>query len=175
MVSYHPDPPRGCVAPVPRGGCDHKCYFVLQRTTLARQGKRRHMSLRVAEATAAELERAARRRGLSRSELAERYLIEGVAQDEFPEIGFRDGALGRRAMLLGTRLDVWQVLETVRNHGNSVEQAAQYLGLPVERVRAAVRYAAAHREEVEQVAAREIEAAARAEKLWRAEQELLAS
>jgi len=58
-------------------------------------------------------------------------------------------------------------------------------GMPVERVRAAVRYAAAHREavryaaahreEVEQVAAREIEAAARAEELWRAEQELLAS
>ena len=83
------------------------------------------MSLRVAEVAAAELERAAERRGISRNELAERYLIEGVAQDEFPQIAFRDGALGRRATLLGTRLDVWQVLETVRNHGNSVEQASE--------------------------------------------------
>jgi uncharacterized protein (DUF433 family) len=133
------------------------------------------MSLRVAEVAAAELDRAAERRGISRNELAERYLIEGVAQDEFPQIAFRDGALGRRAILLGTRLDVWQVLETVRNHGNSVEQAAEYLDLPTERVRAAVRYAAAHKDEVEGIAAREIGAAARAEELWRAEQELLAS
>lgn len=139
------------------------------------RAKRRHMSLRVAEAAAVELDRAARRRGISRNELAERYLIEGVAQDEFPQIAFRDGALGRRAILLGTRLDVWQVLETVRNHGNAVEQAAEYLDLPVERVRAAVRYSAAHKDEVEEIAAREIEAAARAEELWRAEQELLAS
>lgn len=133
------------------------------------------MSLRVAEVAVVELERAAERRGLSRNELAERYLIEGVVQDEFPQIGFRDGALGRRATLLGTRLDVWQVLETVRNHANSVEQAAEYLDLPIERVRAAVRYAAAHQDEVEETAAREIAAAARAEELWRAEQEFLAS
>lgn len=137
--------------------------------------KRRHLSLRVTEAAASELDRLARQRGLSRNELAERYLVEGAVQDEFPEIGFRDGALGRRATLLGTRLDVWQVLETVRNHGSSVEQAAEYLGLPAERVRAAVRYAAAHRDEVEEAGAREIEAATRAEELWRAEQELLAS
>lgn len=139
------------------------------------RGKRRHMSLRVAEAAAVELDRAADRRGVSRNELAERYLIEGVAQDEFPQIAFRDGALGRRAILLGTRLDVWQVIETVRNHGKSVEQAAGYLDLPAERVRVAVRYAAAHRDEVEEIAAREIAAAARAEELGRAEQELLAS
>lgn len=133
------------------------------------------MSLRVTEAAALDLERAAERRGLSRNELAERYLVEGAAQDEFPEIGFRDGALGRRATLLGTRLDVWQVLETVRAHGNSVDEAAAYLDLPAERIRAAVRYAAAHRGEVEEIAARELAASARAEELWRAEQALLAS
>ncbi len=139
------------------------------------RGKRRHMSLRVDEAAAVDLERAARRRGISRNELAERYLIEGAAQDEFPQIGFRDGALGRRATLLGTGLDVWQVLETVRNHGNSVEEAAEYLDVPAERVRTAVRYAAAHTDEIEEIASREIEAAVRAEELWRAEQELLSS
>jgi len=139
------------------------------------RGKRRHLSLRVDEAAVVDLERAAERRGISRNELAERYLIEGVAQDEFPQVGFRDGALGRRAILLGTRLDIWQVLETVRNHGNSVEQAAEYLDVPAERVREAVRYAAAHKDEIEEIAAREIAAATRAEELWRAEQELLAS
>ncbi len=141
---------------------------------MARSGKR-HVSLRVEAPTLDDLDRLARQRGISRNELASRYLAEGVRRDEFPQIYFREGALGRRAALLGTRLDVWQVVETVRNHDNSVERAADYLGLPVERVRAATRYAAAHRDEVEEVAAREIAAAERAEEIWRAEQELLAS
>lgn len=136
--------------------------------------RKRHMSLRVAGATADELDRVASLRGVSRNELAERYLAEGVRQDEFPQICFRDGALGRRAALVGTRLDVWQVLETVRNHGNALTDAAEYLDLPVERVRAAVRYAAAHEDEIREIAERETAAATRAEELWRAEQELLA-
>jgi len=138
------------------------------------RGKRRHIALRVRESAAVEIDRVAERRGVSRNELAERYLIEGVAQDEFPQIAFRDGALGRRAILLGTRLDVWQVLETVRANGNSVEGAAEYLDLPIDRVSAAVRYAAVHKDEIDEIASRETAAAARAEELWRAEQELLA-
>jgi len=95
--------------------------------------------------------------------------------DEFPQIFFRDGDLGRRAALIGTRLDVWQVMDTVRNHDNSIDQAADYLNLPVQRVRAAVRYYAANRVEVDDFADRAISAAERAESIWRAEQELLAS
>ena len=133
------------------------------------------MSLRVEEPTIDDLDRLARQRGLSRNELAERYFAEGVRRDEFPQIYFRAGTLGRRAALLGSRLDVWQVVETVRNHGNSPEQAADYLGLSPERVHAALRYAAAHRDEIEDVAGRETEAAERAEELWRAEHELFAS
>lgn len=136
---------------------------------------KRHLTLRVEAPTVADLDRLARLRGVSRNELADRYLAEGVRREEFPQIAFRDGALGRRATLLGTRIDVWQVVETVRDHGNSVEEAAAYLELPVERVRAAVRYAAAHRDEVEDIAARETEASTRAEDLWRAEQDLLAT
>lgn len=135
---------------------------------------KRHLTLRIDAPTVDEIDRVARLRGISRNELADRYLAEGVRRDEFPQISFRDGALGRRAALLGTRLDVWQVVDTVRGHGNSIEDAAAYLDLPVERVRAAVRYAAAHPGEIEDIATREAEAAARAEDLWRAEQDLLA-
>lgn len=137
--------------------------------------QKRHMSLRVAAPLSEQLEALARRRGLSKSELAERYLAEGLSQDEFPQIYFREGALGRRAALAGTRLDVWQILETVRNHDNSVEEAAAYLDQPVERIRAAVRYAAVHKEEIEEFAERETAEAVRAEAIWRAEQNLLSS
>jgi uncharacterized protein (DUF433 family) len=136
---------------------------------------RRHMSLRVAQPTFEELERRAREAGEPRSALVERYIAEGLRMDEHPQIYFRQGALGRRAALQGTRLDIWQVIETVRNHGNSVEDAADYLDLPVERVRAAVRYYAAQRDEVDEFAEGAAAAAERAEAAGRAEEEILAS
>jgi uncharacterized protein (DUF433 family) len=111
----------------------------------------------------------------SRNALAERYIAEGVKMDEHPDIYFRDGAMGRRAALIGTRLDVWQVMDTVRNSGNSADDAAEYLGLPVSKVRAAVRYYAANREEVDDFAARASAVAERAEAASRAEEELLRS
>ena len=107
--------------------------------------------------------------------LVTRYLAEGIRRQEFPEITFRDGALGRRAALAGSRLDVWQVVETVRAHASSVDEAAVYLDLPADRVLAAVRYAAAHRDEIDEITAREHATADRAEDLWRATQEFLAS
>jgi uncharacterized protein (DUF433 family) len=122
-----------------------------------------------------DLDRITRETGISRNALAGRYISEGAKMDEHPQIYFRSGALGRRAALLGTRLDVWQVIDTLREHGNSIEETASYLGLPPERVRVAVSYYAAQREEIDDIAAREHEAAERAEKRWRAEQELLAS
>jgi hypothetical protein len=51
--------------------------------------------------------------------------------DEHPLIYFREGASGRRPALLGTRLDVADVIETVRVNDRSVERAAAYLELPV--------------------------------------------
>lgn len=136
---------------------------------------RRHISLRIAVPTFEELERRAHEAGEPRNALAERYIAEGLRMDEHPQIYFREGALGRRAALIGTRLDVWQVMETVRNSGNSVEEAAEYFDLPVEKVRAAVRYYAAHRDEVDEFGARATASAERAEAAWRAEQEILAS
>ena len=135
----------------------------------------KQMSFRIAAPTADELDRSARLRGMSRNALADRYLAEGLRRDEFPEIVFRDGALGRRAALIGTRLDVWQILETVRQHGNTIDEAAAYLSLPPHRVQAAVRYAASYPDEIRDIAEREAEAAARAEEIWRAEQDLLQS
>jgi uncharacterized protein (DUF433 family) len=134
----------------------------------------RQFSVRVATPTFEELERRAHERGIARNALTERYIAEGVKMDEHPEIAFRDGALGRRAALAGTRVDVWQVIETVRKSGKSVQEAAEYLGLPSSRVQAAVTYYAAYRGEVDEIAERERAVAERAEATWRAAQELLA-
>ena len=139
-----------------------------------RQAGHKQFSVRVATPTFEELERRAHERGVARNALTERYIAEGVKMDEHPEVAFREGALGRRAILAGTRLDVWQVIETVRNSDNSVPEAAEYLGLPPARVQAALSYYAVYRDEVDEIAERERAVSERAEATWRAGQELLA-
>lgn len=134
----------------------------------------RQFSVRVAANVFEELERRAAERPESRNALVERYIAEGVRMDEHPDIYFREGAFGRRAAIMGTRVDVSQVMDTVRSSDNSVDDAAEYLGVSVAKVRAAVRYYAAYRDEVDDFAARAGERAERAEDAWRAEQEILA-
>jgi uncharacterized protein (DUF433 family) len=132
-----------------------------------------HRSFRLPESLSQRLLRRAAEHGESANSLGARYIEEGLRMDEHPLIRFRDGAAGRRAALAGTRLDVWQVIETLRNSGASVEHTAEYLSLPGAWVRACVRYYAAYPDEVDVLAERERAVAAREEELWRSEQALL--
>ena len=109
---------------------------------------------------------------MSQTELAERYLEEGLRMDEHPLIAFRDGAAGRRPGLVGSRLDVWQVVETVRQAG-SVEDAASYLELPPEKIQACVRYYADFTDDVDEWIGRANAIADREEASWRRQQELV--
>jgi uncharacterized protein (DUF433 family) len=133
-----------------------------------------HRSFRLAASLSERLLRHAAQTGESPNSLGARYLDEGLRMDEHPQIRFREGAAGRRAALAGTRLDVWQVIETLRNSGNSVEETAAYFSIPEAWVRACVRYYAAYPDEVDALAQREHAAAAREEELWRGEQAVLA-
>ena len=133
------------------------------------------LAFRLRSGTVERLRRRARELGESQTALVERYVEEGLRTDEHPLIYFRAGANGRRRpALVGTRLDVWQAIETIRQNDNSVQEAADYLGLPVEKVRAAVRYYADHQDEVDEWAAGARSIAEREEERWRREQELLA-
>jgi uncharacterized protein (DUF433 family) len=134
---------------------------------------RHHRSFRFSEATLSRLEARAHEIRETRTELAERYVEEGLRMDEHPGIGFADGPAGRRAILLGTGLDVWEVFATVRQPGGSVEAAARYLELPVSMVRAAVRYAAAFPDEIEDRLARQAAIAEREQAAARREQAIL--
>ncbi len=53
------------------------------------------------------------REGVSASQLAERYIQEGVHSEEFPGIVFRAGPAGRRAGLVGGP-DVWEIVRDLR-------------------------------------------------------------
>lgn len=81
--------------------------------------------------------------------LAERYIEEGIRRDEHPLITFREGAAGRRPSLAGSRLDVADVIATIRENDNSLEEAATYLDIPVEHVEACLRYYADYKSEID--------------------------
>lgn len=83
--------------------------------------------------------------------------------DEHPGIGFADGPGGRRAIVLGTGLDAWEVVATVRANRGSADAAAAYLELPRNLVRAAVRYHADYPEDIDDRIGRQAAIAAREE------------
>ena len=129
---------------------------------------------RFSRPTLAHLRDRAARTGVNQTTLAERYVEEGLRMDEHPLIYFRNAAAGRRPALLGTRLDVWQVIETIRQNDNSADEAADYLGLPRSHVEACINYYIAYEHEIDEWIAREHEASERAELSWRRRQEMFA-
>ena len=68
-------------------------------------------SCRIEEDHAALLTRQAKRRHLEVSTLSSLYLKEKALEEEYPGIGFRDGAGGREAYVQGHRVAVWEVAE----------------------------------------------------------------
>jgi len=132
------------------------------------------LAVRIAPDTIEHLQRRAREARETQTALIERYVEEGLRTDEHPLISFRAGAAGRRPALVGTRLDVWQVIETIRQNESSIEAAAEYLGLAAEQVRACARYYADYKDEIDDWASRAHAIAEREEASWRRQQELLA-
>jgi uncharacterized protein (DUF433 family) len=131
------------------------------------------LAFRVQPRTLEHLRRRAREAGEPQTSLAERYIEEGLRMDEHPLIHFREGAAGRRPALLGTRLDVADVIETIRQNDNSVEAAAAYLELPIDRVDACLRYYADYTDEIDEWIFRSQAIADREETLWRRRDEAL--
>jgi uncharacterized protein (DUF433 family) len=109
-----------------------------------------HYTLRLPAGTRARLTQLARRAGLPERALAQRYLEEGLRHDAHPLIQFLDGPTGRRASMVGSGLDVWEVIATVRDNDGSVEDAASYLQIPLGLVQAATAYYGEYRNEIDQ-------------------------
>ena len=108
-----------------------------------------HYTLRLPEGTRERLATRARGARVAQRTLAQRYVEEGLRHDEHPLVHFRDGPSGRRANLVGRGLDVWEVIATVKDNDGSVPSAAQYLGVPVGLVEAAVAYYGEYSEEID--------------------------
>jgi uncharacterized protein (DUF433 family) len=111
-------------------------------------------SFRLSRRTLEQLDTMARATGESRNALAERLLSEAIKTVAHPLIRFQPGALGRRrALVVGTRLYVYQVISSLRGNDGDVDQTAQDFGLAPQLVRAALAYYADHSDEVDEDAA----------------------
>jgi hypothetical protein len=90
--------------------------------------------------------------------------------DDHPLVRFADGPAGRRARLIGTGKDVWEVVATVRDNNGDLGEAAHYLHLPLGLVQAAVNYYGAYTDEIDQWIEANEQEAAEAHAAWTAGQ-----
>jgi uncharacterized protein (DUF433 family) len=131
----------------------------------------RQRSLRLTDETLHLLDERATERGESSNALAQRLLDESLRLERHPLLRFREGGSGvRRPALAGSRLDVWQVIETLRSHGGDVDVTAGYFAITPAQVRACVAYYADFQTEIDSYAAAEIQAAERERERWEREQ-----
>src|SRR5918992_850511 len=130
-------------------------------------------SFRFSSSLLESLQKRAEETGSTVTSLAERYVEEGIRRDAHPLVFFREGLGGRRPAIVGTRLDVGQVIETLRQSHNSTSETADYLSIPEPWVRAAVRYYADYQPEVDEWIERMHIVAEREESAWRREQAVL--
>jgi uncharacterized protein (DUF433 family) len=111
-------------------------------------------SFRLSRRTLDLLDAMANATGRSRNSLAERLLGEAIRTETHPLIRFQPGALGRRrALVVGTRLYVYQVISTLRGNDGDIEQTAEDFGVEPQLIKAAVAYYADFAGEIDEDAA----------------------
>ena len=113
----------------------------------------------------------AREHGVTRATQIERYVLDGMDRDRYPQLTFRYRDGDRIPMVAGRRLQVRHVVEMVDGcDGDTAAAAAEYR-LPIATVDACLAYYAEHQAEMVAWAEKESRAAERAYQLWLAEPE----
>jgi uncharacterized protein (DUF433 family) len=98
----------------------------------------------------------AQRRGSTRSSLTTELLDEALRQRRAPGIAFVDGVTGRRAVVAGSGIDVWEVVRTWNDVGNDLATTlSAYPTLSEMQVRAAIGYYVQYPNEIDERLARE--------------------
>jgi uncharacterized protein (DUF433 family) len=132
-------------------------------------------SFRLSPRTLKLLDAMARAAGVSRNALADRLLGEAIRTETHQLIRFHTGAAGRRQpRLVGTRLYVHQVMSTLRDNGNDIDETANYLSLRPQQVNAAVAYYADFADEVDEDAATARQAEEDERTRWERQRQVLA-
>src|SRR3954469_25802072 len=83
------------------------------------------ISVRISERLEALVDQEARRTGRSRGAVLEALADEALRMRLFPGIAFRGTDWERRAWVIGTALDVWQIAEAYRDIGSIERMVAE--------------------------------------------------
>jgi len=95
----------------------------------------------------------ARRSRRSKSSIVEELTEESARMRRFPGIGFRDEHPRRRPWVIGTGLDVWELIDLLESYG-SAEAVVEDFPLVTERhIRLAATYRDAYPEEIDEAIA----------------------
>lgn len=94
-----------------------------------------------------------RRLQRSRGSLVEAYAAESIRTRRFPGIAFRGDDYRRRAWVLGTGLDVWEIVALLRDFGSERKLAREY-DLTPGQIRIALAYTREFADEINDLIAR---------------------
>lgn len=106
--------------------------------------------IRISEALDREIERESEARGKSWSSTTAELLEEAIRMRRAPGVGFVDGPAGRRAVVAGTGLDVWEIVATWRE-GNADDGKLRrnYPWLTEPQIRSALGYYTLYPQEID--------------------------
>jgi uncharacterized protein (DUF433 family) len=126
------------------GGVHYKHYDV----DMANETKTQPFSIRLTRSANLLVQEEMRRTGRSRSAVVEELADEAAKMRIFPGIAFKDEP--RRAWVIGTGLDVWELVEIVRGLGDDLDAVRDAYPRVTERhIRLAQAYAERFPEEIE--------------------------
>lgn len=105
-------------------------------------------SMRLSKRVEALVDREAKRTGRSKGAIVEALADEALRMRLFPGIAFRGTDWERRAWVMGTALDVWQIVDAHRDIG-SIERMAEGGSAEVRQIRLALAYYERFPEEID--------------------------
>ena len=117
---------------------------------MARVTKSKPFSIRLSQTTDRFVEAEARRTKRSKGAIVEALTEEAARMRRFPGIGFRDEDANRRAWVIGTGLDVWELIEMLQGYGSVERLLEGHEQLTRRAVELAQAYYAGYPEEIDE-------------------------
>ena len=134
--------------------------------------RRTIVSLRLDPDTLARVTAHAAGHGVTRTAQIERYILDGMDRDRYPQLTFRYRDGERIPMVAGRRLQVRHVVEIVDGWEGDTAAAAAEFRLPLTTIDACLAYYEEHKAEMDASATRELDASEEAYQAWVAERGL---
>lgn len=117
---------------------------------MARVTKSKPFSIRLSQTTYRFVEAEARRTKRSRGAIVEALAEEATRMRRFPGIGFRDEDANRRAWVIGTGLDVWELIEMLQDYDSVERLLEDHENVSQRSVELAKAYHASYPEEIDE-------------------------